>query len=135
MTSKFLMITTAIVALAAAPAVQAEGTKASGTAKTTMSGQATATKTNMSAQTTTGTKAKVMTQTSAKKDMRGLRAQEVEMTRTLNRDSAAGRQVGQMSQTTMPGQMPTQGATLPPPDFKKSDETNGTIGAATGANQ
>lgn len=126
MTRQLLMITTAIVALAAAPAVQAEGTKASGSAKTTMSGQ-----------TTAGTKAKVMTQASAKKDPKGMRAQnaqEVEMTRALNRDSAAGRQVGQMSQSTMPGEMPAQGAALPQ-DQMKADEVNGAIGASTGANQ
>lgn len=125
MTRQLLMITAAIVALAAAPAVQAEGTKASGSAKTTMSGQS------------TGTKAKVMSQASAKKDLKGVRAQnaqEVEMTRTLNRDSAAGRQVGQMSQSPMPGEMPAQGAALPQ-DQLKADEVNGAVGASTGANQ
>lgn len=119
MTSKILMITTAIVALSAAP-VFAEGTKATGTSKAT-----TSTTTTMSSQATPGMKGKA-TQTSLRaKDMKSMRtqsAQEVEMTRTLNRDSAAGRQIGQMSQTT--GAMQTQGAALP-----KSE------GAASGANQ
>lgn len=115
MSRKFLMITTAIVALGIAPATFAAGTTKTIEAPAASTSGKAAAKTKVHKTMSTAAKARDM---SAKKDKKGLRAQnaqEVEMTRTLNRDAASGRPVSQMSSTMSSTPLPSQGAMLPPP--------------------